>query len=100
MASKPTARANSTKVVRLVPKVPTDDRAYMLKRFDEEVKEMRDFLKEGKIPGFGLIAYDRIKEDGVPAFATLCRYFTTDPADGYLLPDVAKTALYKRIHED
>jgi hypothetical protein len=72
----------------------------LLERFDSDMKRMREYLEHCENGGFALVAYDLRLEDGKPTLSSMANTFTTNPADGYWLPEMVKTRVYQRIHED
>lgn len=62
-----------------------------VKRFEEDLTDVKEFLNKSINPGWALVCYDRKKNDeGKPVLRTYVQYFCTDPFDAFTLPDLAR----------
>lgn len=75
-------------------------REQTLAAFDVHVARLRRWLEEGHNNGFVLFGYDKDIEDGRPTISTLVNYYSADPEDCFWLPDMCKTRLHQRAHDD
>lgn len=81
------------------PEVPSD-KDYLLAKFDDHIKGMREWLEKTESGGFVLIAYDKTESGAHPEVHSWVNTFTSEPADGFWLPDMVKTRVYQRIHDN
>lgn len=72
----------------------------VLAAFDAHVARLRGWLEEGHHNGFALFGYDKVIDDGRPTIQTLVNYFSADPEDCFWMPDMARTRLHQRAHDD
>jgi hypothetical protein len=84
--------------LKLVPEAT--DKEVMLAKFDEYVKNMREYLEGGHNAGFALLGYTRFTDKGDNHITTWCNVHVHDPADAFWLPDAAKTRVYNRMHDE
>lgn len=79
--------------LKVTKELPHDEK--VLQRFEEAVKEAREFLKANAHSGFVLIRYAR---KGLAEVAMEGDAYTYDPMDYFFLPDYAKAHI-ERLRE-